>query len=116
MNALKSLAQKAKHRLKSVGLNAESTVTTTNVENVIRKCAVSYKTASMEKQLEDDVLYPKVKRMLDEDIDTPFPLRALIDQKVYAKLSSTEKEKYILDLSKRYALFREKYLKEGKNL
>ena len=116
MNTLKSLAQKAKNRLKSVGLNVSSTSTATLAESVIKKCAVSYKQATFEKELEDDKLFPKVKNMLENNPDTPYPLRELIDQKTYDKLSSIDKEKYILGLAKRYQMLREKYLKEHKNL
>ena len=116
MSALKSLAQKAKNRLKSVGLNATTAVSTLSTEEVIKKCAVSYKVASYERELKDDKLYPKIKRILDENIDTPSPLKQLIDNKVFQGLSEVEKEKYILDLSRRYNLLREKYLKEHKNL
>ncbi len=116
MNTLKSLAQKAKNRLKSVGLNAGRFATAERAENVIKRCAVSYKMASFEKELEDDKLYVKVKNMLDKNIDNPYPLKELIDNNLYENLSAIEKEKYILGLSKRYNLLREKYLKEQKIL
>lgn len=116
MNTLKSLAQKAKNRLKSVGLNANELITTMSEEAVIKKCAVSYKLASYNKELEDDKLYPKVKAMLEKDIDVQSPLKELIDNKVFRTLSEIEKEKYILDLSKRYIKLREKFLMERENL
>ena len=63
MSSLKYLAQKAKHRLKSVGLNATET-SIVAPENVIKKCAVSYRQASLDRQLEDEKIYPKVKAMM----------------------------------------------------
>ena len=85
-------------------------------ENVIKKCAVSYRQASLDRQLEDEKIYPKVKAMLLSNADCCNPLGELIDKKLYSTLSDIEKEKYILDLSKKYNLIREKILLEEKNL
>lgn len=116
MNTLKSLAQKAKNRLKSAGLNVSTITNSIQSEEIIKKCAVSYKTHSYQKELEDDKLYPKIKALLEKDIDNPFPLRELVDNKIYKDLPVCEKEKYILQLSKRYLLLREKFLSERENL
>lgn len=115
MSNLKSLAQKAKNRLKSVGLNATCDEIVAG-EDVIKKCAVSYMLASTNKAIEEDKLYPKIKAMMEKDIDNPFPLRELIDKKLYSSLSATDKEKYILDLSRKYNTIREKILLGSKNL
>lgn len=116
MNTIKSLAQKAKNRMRSVGLNANYAVSTMREEDVIKKCAVSYLSVSYQASLEDDKLYPKVKKMVDENPDNPFPLKSLIDKKEFESLPESEKDKYILRLSQRYHKLRQKYEQEIKNL
>ena len=113
MTTLKSLAQKAKHRLKSVGLNAPDATSTLSPDEIIKRCALSYLTLGNKE--EDDNLYPKVKRLLDKNPDLSNPLGELIDYNFFNKLNPTEKEKYILSLSARYRKLRKKYF-EDKNL
>ena len=61
---------------------------------------------------QDQVLYKKVCKMLDEDRIIINPINELIDKKYYESLSIESKQRYILDLSDKYRQMKERYDRE----
>ncbi|MBQ8451541.1 MAG: hypothetical protein IJ538_02055 [Clostridia bacterium] len=106
-SALKLLAQKAKKRLASAGKTNEQ------IEEKQTHAYLSpttYKIVAGKQKIEDDPLYDKVKKILDTNPDKINPLHDLTDKKFFDSLTQTEKEMYIIDISKRYNRIREYYL------
>ena len=97
-SALKMLAQKAQKRLRTAGQNI-------NCETEKTKSAylsqASYAIVASKQTIEEDPLFEKVKKLISRD-DVFNPLAELTDYSVFNNLSSLEKEKYIMDISKRY--------------
>ena len=63
---------------------------------------------------QEERLYEKVCKILDEDSDTLSPIGQLIDKEKYQKLDECGKQKYILELSKKFReLSRRYYLEHG---
>lgn len=60
----------------------------------------------------DEILYQKVKTMLDENECIINPIGKLIDQQVYGKMDDSNKQRYILELSAKYRELKERYYKE----
>ena len=105
------MALKAKNRLK----NVSASLTITN-EGTIKRASLrehEYACIASKIKVEDDPLYKKVEKILEKDPDTPNPLGQLIDKNVYNTLSEIGKERYILDLAKKYAKIKEKILSEN---
>ena len=50
--------------------------------------------------------------MLDENQDVANPIAHLIDYKVYNKLDSLSKERYLFELVDKYKLYKTRYLEE----
>ncbi len=111
-SALKMLAQKAKKRLRTAGQNI-----TTN-ENEKTKSAylsqASYAIVASKQTIEEDPLFEKVKKLMSKE-DVFNPLAELTDYAVFNKLSSVEKEKYIMDISKRYNEIKDYFLSHPQN-
>lgn len=105
----KNLAKKARNRLISAGITQEKT--TSRALSV----QTSYYINARTNKPEDDPLYGKVKKILDSDIDVVSPIGKLIDREVFDSLNEYEKDRYLLDLSKRYGAMKKQYEKE-KNL
>lgn len=61
---------------------------------------------------QDQALYKKICKMLNEDRVIINPIRELIDKKYYDTLSLEAKQKYIFDLSDKYKEMKERYIKE----
>ena len=110
MSTLKELAQKAKNRLKLLS-NEEHEKPKTYSEACL-SARIQYAIISSQKKVEDDALYNKVKRMLIKDIDIVNPLSQIIEHDIYDNLSSSQKEKYMFNLSKRYRAIKERVLEE----
>ena len=103
-SALKLLAQKAKKRLSTAGQNYprnESEKTTKAYLSL-----ESYRVVASKQTIEEDPLFDKVKKLMEKG-DLLNPLSELTDYEVFNKLDNTDKEKYILDISKRYNKIRE---------
>lgn len=103
-SALKLLAQKAKKRLSTAGQNYSK-----NQNEKTTKAYLSwstYKVVASKQKIEEDPLFEKVKKLLDKG-DITNPLSELTDQTYFQSLSSSDKEKYILDISKRYNTIKE---------
>lgn len=60
----------------------------------------------------DEALYERVCRILDADEDTTNPIGQLIDQETYRRLDDGGRQRYILELSKKYRELRERYYEE----
>ena len=58
----------------------------------------------------------QVKRILSKDIDTINPLYQIIEHDIYDSLDETNKEKYMIKLSKRYKEIKKQVLKEMKEV
>ena len=101
-NALKLLAQKAKKRLTSAG----KTVNLAAEKNTAYLSPSNYAVVANTQDLKEDPLYEKIKRLLERD-DILNPIAELTDKKVFEKLSSIEKERYVIDISKRFNKIKE---------
>lgn len=62
-----------------------------------------------EQAKEDEELYLKVCKMLEEDDDPQNPIGRLIDHELYDNMDAMAKQKYVLYLSKKYREMRERY-------
>lgn len=61
---------------------------------------------------QEERLYEKVCKILDEDSDTLSPIGQLIDKEKYQKLDECGKQKYILELSKKFRELSRRYYLE----
>ena len=61
---------------------------------------------------EDEELYEKVKVLLNQNFDSPFILKALVDENVYKNLADDKKMAYMLKLADRYCSLRKRYIQE----
>lgn len=100
MSSLKTLAQKAKYRLRMVS-NEEKSEDNTYQEACL-SAKVQYAIIASQKKVEDDPIYNKVKNILTKDIDTTSPLSKLIDNSHFNSLDSSKQERYLFSISKRY--------------
>ena len=98
-SALKLLAQKAKKRLSTAGQNYLDV--TNNKTTLAYLSPTSYAIVASRQRIEEDPLYDKVVRLLEKG-DVLNPLAELTDYNVFNNLTSEEKEKYIIDIAKRY--------------
>lgn len=60
----------------------------------------------------DEQLYIKVCKILDEDEDATNPIGQLVDQEEYGRLDDAGRQRYILELSKKFREFKERYYRE----
>ena len=60
----------------------------------------------------DEVLYEKVCRILDADEDTMNPIGQLVDQDEFRRLDEGGRQRYILELSKKYRELKDRYYEE----
>lgn len=95
-NTLKLLAQKAKKRLSTAGQTISQKQTTTAYLSQSTYAIVAHL-----QDIKEDPLYDKVKKLLDRD-DVFNPIAELTDHKVFDNLSQIDKERYVIDISKRY--------------
>jgi hypothetical protein len=65
-----------------------------------------------EQAMEDEELYKKVCKILDEDDDPQNPIGKLIDKEKYENMDAMAKQKYVLYLSKKYCEMRDRYKME----
>ena len=103
-NTLKQLALKAKKRLSTVGQTISQKQTTAYLSQT------TYSIVSNLQDSKDDPLYEKVKKLVTQD-DVLNPIAQLTDNKIFSKLSSAEKERYVIDISKRYRELKEHFAK-----
>ncbi len=62
-------------------------------------------------EIEDERVYPKVCQIIEEDGGLN-PIGQLIDRSRYEKMTVSQKESYILELSNRYKRLKERYFLE----
>ncbi len=108
-SALKVLAQKAKKRLSSAGQTIK-----TQGDNKATSAYLSQTTYAIvaNKQLiEEDPLYEKVKTLVQKG-DVLNPLAELTDYSVFNTLSSVDKERYIMNIARRYNELKEYFSKQ----
>lgn len=61
---------------------------------------------------QDEVLYKKICKLLEEDRIIINPINELVDKRYYNSLSLEGKQRYIFDLSDKYKQMKERYYKE----
>ena len=112
-SALKLLAQKAKKRLSSAGqnLSKEKAKENTNKSTFAYLTNGTYAIVASRQKIEDDPLFDKVKKLLDKG-NFITPLSELTDYNVFNNLSQADKERYIIDISKRYNEIKDYILKD----
>ena len=110
-SALKLLAQKAKKRLSTAGQITEKSTKT----SFAYLSQGNYAIVASKQKLQDDPIFEKVKKLLDKD-DSTSPLADLTDKEYFKTLNDLEKERYMIDLSKRYNKIRDYFLSHADNL
>ena len=112
-NTLRDLALKAKNRLKAISAQncalcalEEDIKEEKSHTNAYLSARANYAIVANNSKIEGDPLFNTVKNLLQKDDVSLNPISYLIDHKIYNQLSQTEKEKYILKLTKRYALIK----------
>lgn len=65
--------------------------------------------------LKDERLYDKVCEILDNDEDIINPIGMLVDHEVYDDMDDVGKQRYILELSKKFREMSERYNRERKS-
>lgn len=105
-NTLKLLALKAKKRLSTAGQTISQKQTTACLSQS------TYAIVANLQDIKDDPLYEKVKKIMNKE-DLLNPIAELTDHKIYDNLSQPEKERYIINLSKRYIELKDYFLKNG---
>lgn len=119
----KKLAKTARTRLKSgfwedQKLLKQECKAATNEEDAEEKIVRQYFSASLfqssvksEDEIYDEKLYPIVCKIIDED-DGLNPIGRMIEREKYSQMENLDKQRYIFDLSERYARLSQKYLRE----
>lgn len=111
IDALKRMAQMAKNRLrKKVTENENKKIVNRGQFKVIYGDGVDIKSKIITR--EDKKLYEKVKMIVDEQEEITNPISRLIDYKIYNKMDSLAKERYLFDLVDKYKRYKEKYKQE----
>lgn len=115
MSSLRTLAQKAKNRLKAISNDNNQNEEYSKPKTYSEACLsarLQYAIISSQKKIQDDPLYNKVKRMLTKNLDVINPLSQIIEHDIYDSLNQSQKEKYMLKLSKRYIDIKNQVLKD----
>ena len=107
-NTLKLLAQKAKKRLSSAGQTISQKQTTTAYLS-----QSTYAIVANLQDIKEDPLYDKVKKLLERD-DVFNPIAELTDHKIFDTLSQIDKERYVIDISKRYNELKDYFINNAK--
>ena len=111
-NTLKIMAQKAKKRLSSAG----QVIPQSNEKNSLVYLSLqNYAIVASRQSIEEDPLFEKVRKILQKG-DIINPLAELTDYSVFNKLSGAEKERYIIDISKRYNKIRDYFLSNSSSI
>jgi len=66
----------------------------------------------LKQAVSDEVLYQKVKELLESSEVITNPIGALVDNDLYEKLDEGNRQKYILDLSKKFRELKARYNQE----
>ena len=112
-SALKLLAQKAKKRLSSAGQTLSKETQKQNHKSSFSYLASgTYAIVASKQKIEDDPLFDKVKKILEKG-NLITPLQELTNYEIFNTLSQSDKERYIIDISKRYNEIKD-YILKGK--
>ena len=110
-NNLHNLAREAKLRIKNGYMfNSEESSKTKILSEI--DTAIDGSLNDYNENIKDGIFYKKVKAMLSENIDVYNPLGKLIEREIFDKLKFNERERYILKLSSKYLLCKNKILSE----
>ena len=111
VDALKRFAQMAKNRLRNK-VREQDIKESKGKSNfkVIYGTGVDVKSKIITK--EDEKLYVKIRDMLDENVDIINPIAKLIDYKVYNKMDTLSKERYLFEMVNKYKIYKTKYQQE----
>lgn len=60
----------------------------------------------------DELLYSKVREMLDRDEDVMNPIGLLMDKEAFDHMDANNKQRYILELSAKFRELKDRYYKE----
>lgn len=99
---LKLLAKQARERLKTAGEISHNS-------SQALAATTSYTFVANMRAIEDDPLFPKVKKILEKEQEEVVsnPISQLVSKKYLESLSRDSKEKYILKLVKKYNTIRD---------
>ncbi len=109
-SALKLLAQKAKKRLSTAGQNISEHKSENKTTAYLSQA--NYAIVANNQTIQEDPLFEKVKKLLEKG-DILNPLAELTNQRVFNSLTGVEKEKYILDIAKRYKEIKDYFAENG---
>lgn len=116
LNSIRDLAAKAKNRLKAISSQNNYNSPEINVSKSYNESYLSarlqYAIVANNNKIEGDPIFAKVKKQLEKGEESLNPIASLIDYKIYNQLSQTEKEKYIVKLSKRYTMIKNYIIKD----
>lgn len=113
-SALKLLAQKAKKRLSTAGQSLTKDLQKQNKSTFAYLTNGTYAIVASRQKIEDDPLFDKVRKLLEKG-NVITPLAELTNYEIFNTLSQTDKERYIIDISKRYNEIKDYILKEKTN-
>lgn len=115
-SALKMLAQKAKQRLSSAGqtISKETSKRNNGKSTFAYLTSGTYAIVASKQKIEDDPLFDKVKKLIEKE-NLITPLAELTNYEIFNNLSQPEKERYIIDISKRYNEIKDYILKQQTN-
>ena len=112
---LKMLALQAKMRMKNGAYNKESQTGTKFVNRGMRMYVsnfnADYRLLALSTK-EDDEILEKVKDMMKDDKNIINPIKQLVDQVKFDKMSDVEKMRYTLSVSEKYRNFVDQCSKE----
>ncbi len=111
-SVLKMLAQKAKKRLSTAGQTITKSTSEKTTTSYLSQS--TYMVVANKQKIEEDPLFEKVKKLLEKE-DILNPLAYLTDYEIFNSLSQIEKEKYIIDISKRYNEIKSYFLNSQTN-
>lgn len=110
-SALKLLAQKAKKRLSTAGQIGKKNNTKTTFAYLSQG---KYAIVASKQKIEEDPLFEKVRKLTEKG-DIINPLAELTDKELFKSLNELEKERYMIDISKRYNKIKDYFLTHVNN-
>lgn len=119
---LKRLAQKAKGRLKAgfwkdYDTDMRKAIGSTSYASARRSEIVRYYRTKAQMEIDsqpDDAFYYKVKAILDSCGEVSDIIGRLIDENAMRHMTFLERQRYVLDISEKYRMCRERYEQEKK--
>ena len=119
-NELKLLAKNAKQRLKQSQYmqknNEYKDVDSAQTKHYILCENKKLVETKNEIDLEEQMLWQKVCKIMESESDFISPISKLIDKEKYNEMDEISKQSYILDLTKKYTELKQRYIKEHQYL